>query len=78
MGVFDDSTAMKAGIQTGDVIVQWGQENVESCEVLSILVAETPIGTEVGVVIFRDGMQLKLPVAVELRPRQMETVPVEK
>ncbi|MCH2131196.1 MAG: trypsin-like peptidase domain-containing protein [Pirellulaceae bacterium] len=78
MGVFDDSPAMKAGIQTGDVIVQWGPENVESCEVLSILVAETPIGTEVGVVIFRDGMQLKLPVAVELRPRQMETVPVEK
>ena len=74
MGVFNGSPAVKAGIQTSDVIIQWDGKEVESCEMLSLLVAETEIGSQVDAVIRRDGMEVTLQVDVDLRPRQMDSI----
>lgn len=70
--LFSGSPATKAGIQPGDVIVQWGENSVDTCEKLSLLVAETPIGSRVDVLIRRDNVDITVKVDVVLRPRQME------
>lgn len=72
ISVFPGSPATKAGIQPGDVIVQWGENSVDTCEKLSLLVAETPIGSRVDVLIRRDNVDITVKVDVVLRPRQME------
>ncbi len=72
INVFSGSPATKAGIQPGDVIVQWGENSVDTCEKLSLLVAETPIGSRVDVRIRRDNVDITVKVDVVLRPRQVE------
>jgi len=72
MGVFDNSPAAKAGIQTGDVVIQWDGKEVETDEMLSLMVAETEIGSQVDALIQRDGMDLTLQIDVGLRPMQIE------
>ena len=62
------SPAEKAGIQAGDVILEWnGQEVVDGAE-LPLLVARTGIGKTVKVVVFRGGQQVSLDVTVGERP----------
>jgi len=72
MGVFNDSPAAKAGIQKHDVIIEWNGRAVEKCEMLSVLVAQTPIGSQVEVILQRDGSEFTLNVTVELRPKQIK------
>ncbi|MEM9012759.1 MAG: PDZ domain-containing protein, partial [Pseudomonadota bacterium] len=47
--------AEEAGIQAGDVILVFDGRDVEEMRDLPRMVAETPIGTSVRVVLFRDG-----------------------
>lgn len=62
--VFEGSPADKAGLQVGDVIVEWnGQKIVDGAE-LPLLVARTGIGKTVKVVVFRDRQKLTLDVTV--------------
>jgi serine protease Do len=62
--VIDSSPAAKAGLQEGDVIVEWnGQKIVDGAE-LPLLVARTGIGKAVKVVVFRDRQKLTLDVTV--------------
>jgi serine protease Do len=62
--VLRDSPAEKAGIQPGDVIVQWNGKPVESRDDLPLLVARSEIGQNVKVVLVRDGQRLELTVKV--------------
>ena len=64
-GVRADSPAAKAGIKDGDVIVEFDGERVRSAKHLSRLVAETPTGRSVKVVVERDGGRVDLQVAPE-------------
>ncbi len=64
------SPAAKAGIQPGDVIMSFDKKTVEDARALSSLVADTPVGREVSVTVFRDGQKQKLPVVVGKFPSE--------
>lgn len=66
--VFPESPAEKAGIQVGDVILEWDGHDVESRTTFSRLVARAKIGTTVKVVIRRGRHQVTVNVTVEERP----------
>ena len=62
--VFPDSPASEAGIELGDVIVKFdGREVPESAD-LPAIVAATPVGKSVNVVVVRNGKKKKLEVTV--------------
>jgi len=62
--VSEDSPAAKAGFKPGDVIVNFDGKTVESPRVLPAIVANTPVGRSVPVVVLRDGKQQTLTVTV--------------
>jgi serine protease Do len=62
--VVEDSPAAKAGVKSGDVIVEFDGKNIAKSEDLPRLVAETPIGREVTLVVVRDGVETKLTARV--------------
>ncbi|KZB61065.1 serine protease [Thalassospira lucentensis] len=71
-GVSEDGPAKAAGIKQGDVILSFDGKEVESMRRLPRIVAETKIGKDVDVVIWRDGE--KKTVQVELGELEEETV----
>jgi serine protease Do len=71
-GVQDESPAKDAGIKQGDVILTFDGKEVESMRRLPRIVAETKIGKDVDVVIWRDGKQQT--VQVELGELEEEVV----
>ena len=68
--VFQDSPALIAGIQPGDVIVEWDGHEVDNPTTLSRLIAATKIDSKVQVVIWREREELILEVTVGRRPTQ--------
>lgn len=71
-GVSDDGPAQKAGIKQGDVILTFDGKDVESMRRLPRIVADTKIGKEVDVEIWRDGK--KQTVQVELGELEEDVV----
>lgn len=57
-----DSPAAKAGLQTGDIIVEFDGERVRSVRQFSRLVSETPAGRQVTAAVTRDGKRVSLNV----------------
>jgi serine protease Do len=53
--VEEDSPASRAGLKTGDVVLEYGGQRVEGTEQFVRLVHETPVGREVKVSISRNG-----------------------
>ncbi len=53
--VTENSPAAKAGLKTGDVILEFGGTAVESMEQLTRMVQETPVGRTVKIVVWRNG-----------------------
>src|SRR5579872_522095 len=66
--VENDSPAAKAGLQEGDVILEYNGQKVIGFEQFSRLVRETPAGREVKVRISRNGEEKTLTVKVGARP----------
>jgi serine protease Do len=62
--VVEGSPAAKAGVKSGDVIVEFDGKSIAKSEDLPRLVAETPIGREVTLVVVRDGVETKLTARV--------------
>jgi len=56
--VNEGGPARKGGIEPGDVILRFDGRKVEEMRDLPRMVAETPVGEEVGVVLWRDGERL--------------------
>jgi serine protease Do len=56
-GVTDGGPADKAKIRNGDIILKFNNQDVKEMRYLPRLVAETPIGQDVPVMIWRDGRQ---------------------
>lgn len=53
--VEDESPAAKAGLKTGDVVLEYASQRVESMEQFIRMVRETPAGREVKIVVVRGG-----------------------
>jgi len=66
--VIKDSAAEKAGIRKNDIFVEFNGKAIESASRLLISVAEVRPGTEVEVVVLRDGQRQKLTVTLGKRP----------
>lgn len=63
--VDDDAPASRAGLEAGDVIVEYDGERVRSARQLTRLVQETPSGRKVGVVVSREGSRMAFTVEPE-------------
>ena len=62
--IVNDSPAHKAGIQIGDVILQFDEKAVDSTNKLPKIVGDTQINKKVSIEIFRDGKLRNLDVLV--------------
>jgi len=62
--VLEDSPAQAAGLQAGDVIVEFNGRTVGSASALPPLVGLTPVGEAAKVVVLRDGKRKKLDVEI--------------
>jgi serine protease Do len=60
--VAPDGPAAKAGIQKGDIVVEFDGERVRSARQLTRLVQETPSGRSVAAVVLRNGQRTNLTV----------------
>jgi serine protease Do len=67
-----DSPAANAGLQKGDVIVEFAGERVRSVAELTRLVRETPVGRPVEVRIRRNGARQALNATLEARKNSFE------
>jgi len=63
-GVEPDGPAQAAGIETGDVILEFDGKEVESSRDLPRIVASTPVGKEVAVDIVRKGEPMTVDVTI--------------
>ncbi|MBO1076252.1 DegQ family serine endoprotease [Roseomonas marmotae] len=61
----ESGPAAKAGVRNGDVILKFNGQDIREMRTLPRIVAETPVGTEVPVTVWRGGKeeQLKMTVA---------------
>jgi serine protease Do len=58
--VMEGSPADKAGVKTGDVIVEFDGKKVEKATDLPGLVADVPVGRDVPITVVREGKQMRL------------------
>jgi membrane-associated protease RseP (regulator of RpoE activity) len=65
-----DSAAAKAGLEKGDVIVEFAGERVRSVAQLRRLIGETPAGRTVSLQIIRDGQTRTLSATLQARKNQ--------
>ncbi|WP_043359382.1 DegQ family serine endoprotease [Belnapia sp. F-4-1] len=74
----EDGPAAKAGIRNGDVVLRFNGQEVREMRTLPRIVAETPVGRPVPVVVWRDGREQTVNVTVgELpgEPQQAAATP---
>jgi serine protease Do len=69
--VEDNSPAAKAGLKTGDVVLQYNGQRVEGTEQFVRLVRETPTGRKVNLTVSRGGSQQTLTAATEARKNRI-------
>lgn len=65
--VDDESPAAKAGLKSGDVVLEYNGQRVEGFEQFARFVRETPVGREVKLTISREGARQMLMVKVGAR-----------
>ena len=66
--VLRTSPAHQAGIQPGDVILEWNGQPIDDPAELSLAVVRTEVGSEATVELFRDGRPFEVAVKVGERP----------
>jgi serine protease Do len=72
--VIDGSPASRAGIRSGDVILQYGEDSLsaekdEDLNKLNLMIAQTPVGEKKTLTIYRDGNIKKIEVIVGEQPK---------
>ena len=71
-GVNEGGPAEKAGIKNGDIVLRWNGHDVKEMRTLPRLVAETEIGKQVPVVVWRDGKQVTVTASVGELPEDQQ------
>ncbi|HEV3138438.1 MAG TPA: trypsin-like peptidase domain-containing protein [Pirellulales bacterium] len=66
--VLTGGPADKAGIEPGDVIVEWDGHPITDATELTLLIAKTKVGSKTAAVLIRDGAKVRRDVIVEARP----------
>src|SRR5437867_3564130 len=66
--VNEQGPALKAGLQRGDVIVEFNGKEVQTVSELRNRVAQTPVGSKVSVKVIRDGQEKLLTIQIGERP----------
>lgn len=69
--VVDGTPAAKAGIESGDVIIEWSGHSVADATELVLLIGRSRVGAPIRVVLLRDGKQVELEVTIEPQPEQV-------
>ena len=69
--VMPDSPAAKAGFKEGEVVLEFNSEKVQGGEQLTRLVHETPVGRQVKIGVWRNGVIETLTATVEARKEAM-------
>ena len=72
-----DSPAAQAGLKTGDVIIAFGDEEVEDARALPRMVAVTDKGDKVKVTVWRDGKRESLEVTLGSLPTEEKVAMTE-
>ena len=67
--VVDGAPASAAGIEAGDVVVEFDGERIRGARQLTRVVRETPAGRSVAAIVFRDGARVDVNVTPGERPR---------
>jgi serine protease Do len=72
--ILDGSPAAKAGLKPGDVLLQYGDDSLsaekdDDLNKLTLMVAQTPVGTKKSLTIYRDGNIKKIDVIVGEQPK---------
>jgi len=62
--VTKDSPADKGGLKRGDVIISFDRKKVKAMNILPSMVAETPVGKKVEIIIIRKGKEKRLTVKI--------------
>lgn len=70
--VIEDSPAEKAGLQRGDVIIEYDRKEVNDPSALRNMVAGTPPEKKVAITILRNGKEQKLEVTIAELPSEMQ------
>ncbi|MFZ5998457.1 MAG: DegQ family serine endoprotease [Nitrospirota bacterium] len=70
--VTEESPAEKAGLQRGDVIVEYNGKSVGDPTAFRNMVANTPVGKEVAITILRDGKTKTLKATIAELPSEMQ------
>ncbi|HYZ33376.1 MAG TPA: DegQ family serine endoprotease, partial [Crenalkalicoccus sp.] len=68
----EDGPAAKAGIQSGDVVLRFNGQEVKEMRQLPRIVAETPVGRQVPVVVWRDGKEQTVQVTLGELPSDQQ------
>lgn len=71
------SPAEKAGIMRGDIIVEYDGKMISSVSNLRNSVAQTKIGSKIGIKIIRNGKEFNLNVIIAELPKEMATISEE-
>jgi serine protease Do len=74
--LIESGPAKDAGIEPGDVIIRFDGRNVESARDLPLMVAQTPVGKAVSVVVWRDGTEVTVSLTLGLLEDEDERTPV--
>ncbi len=72
--VTDDGPAAKANIHNGDVILRFNSQDVKEMKTLPRIVAETVIGKDVPVIVWRDGKEMTVQAQVGELPDSPQQV----
>ena len=70
-GVLRGSPAEAAGIEPGDLVIEWNSQKVNTNAELPLLVASSEIGSTLKVKILREGKPLELSVRISERPQDL-------